>query len=189
MSERIAVLLNEAFADWEVGYLTAAARDFLGAEVKYFTPHGKEVTSEGGLRVLADGRFDEVDVAKFGALIVCGSGKWAEPGAHDISALLKAADASKRIIGVICAGTLTAARAGLFDERAHTSNDLKWLAEHVPGYRGRAHYRSGNEAVTDGNLVSAPSSAAASFASAVLTAVFPKHQALAQTKAILAKAN
>ena len=189
MSERIAVLLNEAFADWEVGYLTASARDFLGGEVKYFTPHGKEVTSEGGLRAASDGRFDEVDAGKFGAIIVCGSGKWAEEKPHDISALLKEANEKKRIIGVICAGTLTAARAGLFDDRSHTSNGAKWLAENAATYRGASKYRDVNEAVVDGNLISAPGSAPASFARAVLTALFPTHEALGQTLEILAKAN
>ncbi|MGV3624121.1 MAG: DJ-1/PfpI family protein [Archangium sp.] len=189
MSERIAVLLNEAFADWEVGYLTASARDFLNGEVKYFTPHGKEATSEGGLRVASDGRFDAVDVETFGAVIVCGSGKWAEPNAADISTLLKSANEKKRIIGVICAGTLTAARAGLFDGRPHTSNGAKWLGENAPGYRGASHYRDVNEAVVDGNLISAPGSAPVSFAKAVLSALFLKHEGLKQTLQILGNAN
>ena len=185
---RIAVLLNDAFADGETGFLTASARDFFGAEVFHFSPDGKHVVSEGALRVVPSGSFNDPDPADFAALVVCGSSKWAAPGAIDLSGLLREAEHAGTPIGTICAGTLTAARAGLFDVRRHTSNNGSWLKEQVPSYRGESLYQHVNDAVSDRGVVSAPGSAPASFARAMLGLVYPTHPALAPACEMLANA-
>jgi putative intracellular protease/amidase len=187
-SNTISVLLNDLFADWETGFFSASARDFFGAEVLHFSPRGGTVESEGGLRVTPAGAFEDVDATGSTALIICGSQKWSGPGATDISDLLKQAEQAGVPIGAICAGTLAAARAGLLDDRAHTSNGLPWLKEQVPTYRGADRYRDVNDAVTDRGVVTAPASAPASFAIALLELVYPGHKNLAQTKQMLARA-
>jgi putative intracellular protease/amidase len=187
-SRRIAVLLNDAFADWEIGFLTASARDFFQTEVEYFSPRGGEVESEGGLRVRPVGGFRDLDVPEYAALVVCGSANWAAPKALDISALLHDALTSDTVVGVICAGTLTAARAGLFETRRHTSNGADWLKKNAPAYQGAALYQDVNAAVADDGVVSAPSSAPAAFASELLNLLYPGHEALAQTRTMLARA-
>ena len=187
-TNKIAVMLNDAFADWETGFLSASARDFFDTDVLHFSPNGDNVISEGGLDVTPSGAFADIDVAGLKALIVCGSANWSSPTAPVITDILRFAAKDGILIGVICAGTLTAARAGLFDDRRHTSNGLEWLQKEVPGYRGREHYQDVNEAVFDRGLISAPATAPAAFASMVLAQAFPGHANLAQTRAMLASA-
>jgi putative intracellular protease/amidase len=187
-SNTISILLNDLFADWETGFFSASARDFFGAEVLHFSPRGGTVESEGGLRVTPAGAFQDIDATGSAALIICGSQKWSGSAGTDISELLQQAERARVPIGAICAGTLAAARAGLLDDRAHTSNDLAWLKEQVPSYRGTDRYRDVNDAVSDRGVVTAPSSAPAAFAIALLELVYPEHKNLAQTKQMLARA-
>jgi hypothetical protein len=57
------------------------------------------------------------------------------------------------------------------EDRSHTSNALAFLQARAPAYGGAVHYRDTPRAVTGGNLVTAPGSAPASFAVAVLRLV------------------
>jgi putative intracellular protease/amidase len=184
-TNRIAVMLNNAFADWETGYLTASARDFFSADVKYYSPHGGEVTSEGGLMVLPAGSFDAIESSNIDALIVCGSARWSADEAIDISEKLRSAIDHSTIVGVICAGTLTAARAGLFEDRLHTSNGLDWLKQHIANYQAAAHYQDVNDAIVDRGVVSAPGSAPVAFACAVLGLLYKDHASLPQVLSML----
>ena len=43
-------------------------------------------------------------------------------------------------VAAICGATIAVARAGLLDDRAHTSNDPDYLASHAAEYRGARHY-------------------------------------------------
>lgn len=184
---RIAVLLNDAFADWETGFLSATAHECFGADILHFSPQGHEVVSEGGLRVVPSGGFDDVDPAAITALVVCGSAKWISPTAHDISETLRTAEPSGVVIGVICAATLAAARAGLFDARRHTSNGPTWLIDNVPNYQGSAHYHDANDAIVDRGVVSAPGTAPVAFAKALLSLIYPDHPNLAEARAMLSE--
>ena len=49
--------LYDTLADWEIGFLSATARDFFQAKLDYLTPDGAGVSSEGGMRVASDGVF------------------------------------------------------------------------------------------------------------------------------------
>ena len=184
----LAVLLNQPFADWEVGYLTASARDFFDTDVLYFSPDGKKVTSEGGLVVKPTGSFDDIELEKTRAIIVCGSGQWARKDAADIAPLLTSAVEQGVLVGAICAGTVAVARSGLFDGRRHTSNGRDWILKHCRDYKGRHLYQNVNDAVFDKGVITAPSSAPASFACVMLDHLFPDHPALEQTKQVLANA-
>lgn len=184
----LSVLLNAPFADWEVGYLTSSVRDFFDTQVKYYSPAGKKVTSEGGLCVKPDGAFEDIDTAKTSAVIVCGSGAWARKDAADIAPILQSAVEKDVLVGAICAGTLPVARADLFDGRRHTSNGRDWLVKHARAYKGRHLYQNVNDAIFDKGIVTAPSSAPASFACVMLDHLYPDHPALAQTRTMLANA-
>ena len=167
MAQPLAVIFVEAFADWEVGFLTSALRDFFDTDVKYFTPTGESVTSEGGMRIIPDGKISDIEPHSFAALAVAGSNKWAADDAPDLKSLFDGMIAENKVVGVICAATLAAARAGVFAERKHTSNDQKWINEKLPNYAGASNYQSVKGAVADKNVVSAPGSAPASFALAM----------------------
>ena len=166
---KIVTVLTEGFADWETGLLNGAARTFYGVETAYATPGGEPVTSSGGMKVAADVALEDIDVDELDALIVCGGTAWQQPGAPDLRALLTAAEAKNKVIGVICDGTVAAARTGLLDRHAHTSNGAGYLD--ATGYKGKARYSDVPHAVTDGRLVTAPGTAPVSFMGAVMRAL------------------
>ena len=173
MTKRLAVVLNDGFADWEVALLAAGMAEFFGGTPRYATPGGTGVTSIGGLRALGDAAIADLHVEEFDALAVCGSDAWAAVAPLEIDDLLTATVAAGKPLGLICAATLAGARAGLLDARAHTSNGTGWIDEHVPGYGGKEHYVDTPRAVLDGTLVTAPGTAPQSFAREMLTLIYP----------------
>lgn len=170
---RIVFVVIDPFADWEPAHLAAGARTDLGDEVRWASPGGRPVRSMGGLSVTVDGAVETLEPAQMEALVLVGSPTWETAGAPDLSALLRRTAEAGRVIGGICAGTLPLARAGLLDGRAHTSNSLEFLQDHVAGYRGAARYRDVPRAVADGGVVTAAGVAPASFAVAVLSLLHP----------------
>ena len=175
MTKRLAVILIEKFADWEHGFMTSALRDFFGGEVKFYTPGGTTVTSEGGMRAAADGAIEALTPDAFDALAVIGSGGWMGDAAPDISGIVQTADRAGRLIGFICGATVAAARAGLLDSRPHTSNDAD-TPKKATAYAGAAHYRDVPRAVRDGNLITAPGFAPRSFAYEMVSALVPDQE-------------
>ncbi len=172
MTKRLAVLLIDRFADWEHGFLTAAIRDFFGGEVRFYTPGGAEMTSEGGMRIRADGAMEQLTPADFDALAVIGSGVWMGADPPDISDVLRAADMAEKFIGLICGATLAAARAGLLDARPHTGNSLDALQK-ATAYRGADHYQDVRRAVRSGNVITASGASPRSFAYEMVAALYP----------------
>ncbi|MDQ0472621.1 DJ-1/PfpI family protein [Labrys wisconsinensis] len=187
-TKRITALLIDAFADWEPALLTAAARTFFDADIAHVTPGAREVVSAGGMRVRPQGDVAGLDPRDYDALVVIGSSQWTERWAPNVAPQLRAAMQAGRIVGVICGATLAAARAGLLDRRAHTSNSLEFLWEHGGFYGGAARYVDSPRAVRDGTLISAPGSAPATFAAAVLASLYPEQgEAIAGFEALCAR--
>lgn len=175
--KRIAALLIDDFADWELPFFMAGARAFFGAEVATVSPGGRAVASMGGLRAQPDHDLARFDAAACDALVVAGSPRWATPDAPDIGGPLRQAHAAGRAVGFICGATLAAARAGLLDERAHTSNSLAFLAGNVSAYRGADRYMDVPHAVADRGVVTAPGTAPTTFAVAMFRVLWPEREA------------
>jgi putative intracellular protease/amidase len=163
---KIVTILTEGFADWEIGLLVGAARGFYGVDTQFATPGGEPVSSTGGMKVTPDVALAGVDVDGLDALVVCGGEAWQKPGAPDLTALLEAARAKGKVIGAICDGTVAAARAGLLDALAHTSNGAGYLD--ATGYKGKRHYRDVPHAVVDERVVTAAATAPVSFMAAIM---------------------
>ncbi|MDB5539459.1 MAG: glutamine amidotransferase [Devosia sp.] len=162
----IVTILTEGFADWETALLNAVAHSFYKVETKFATPGKQPVTSSGGMTVTPELAMEELDVAAYDAIIICGGTAWQSPGAPDIAPLLDAAKAEGKLIGLICDGTVAGARAGLLDTVRHTSNGVGYLD--ATGYRGKALYRDTAAAVTDGKIVTAAGTSPVSFMVAVM---------------------
>ena len=163
---RIVTILTEGFADWETGLLNGVARGFYGAQTQFATPGGKPVTSTGGMQVTPQIALEDIDVEGLDALVVCGGEAWQKPGAPDLTTLLSAAHAKGKVIGAICDGTVAAARTGLLDAVAHTSNGAGYLDP--TGYKGKPHYRDVPRAVADRRIVTAAATAPVSFMAAIM---------------------
>jgi putative intracellular protease/amidase len=165
----IVTILTEGFADWETGLLNGVARGFYRAETRYATPGGEPVTSTGGMQVTPDLALEDIDPAELDALVVCGGTAWQTPQAPDLTSLLTAAVKAGKVVGAICDGTVAAAKTGILDNVAHTSNGVGYLD--TSGYKGKSRYRDVPHAVRDGNIVTGAATMPVSFMAEVMRAV------------------
>ena len=170
MDKHIAHLaLYDTLADWEAGHLLAELRTgrFTGTsfEVVTVAESPDPITTMGGVRMVPDMLLADLDPADSDLLILPGGTIWDEGGGEAF------ADAARRFldagtpVAAICGATAGLARAGLLDERDHTSAAAEYLA--ATGYAGRHHYVD-ERAVADGDLVTAGPQSPVQFARATL---------------------
>ena len=161
------VLVFDGFADWEPANALAELRRWGKRSVTVIGFEQKPVTSMGGLRVSTDRSLADVDAADVELLILPGGDMWeSEYPRKELETLLAALVTARVPIAAICAGTLAVARAGLLDDRRHTSNMPGYLSEQVPEYRGSAHYDTAL-AVNDRGVITASGLGAVDFARAI----------------------
>lgn len=184
----IGLIFIEGYADWEFGLLSASAGEWFPGRVVALSPGGRPVRSIGRLMLTPERDTDPDNNSDLDAVAVIGSDGWAQADAPDVAPLLKAVAARGGVVGGICAGTLALARAGLFAEAAHTSNDRGWIADLVPDYQGMENYRDVPQAVADGRIISAPGSAPGTFATEFLRALHPgEADKVSEMKAMFAR--
>jgi putative intracellular protease/amidase len=170
---QIGFVFIQGFADWEFGHLAGAAVEWFDAKAVALTPEGKPVVSIGGFSLSGQRGLSAEENEDLDAVAVIGSDTWAAADPPDLRPLLSAVAGRGGVVGGICAGTLPLARAGLFAERAHTSNGGDWIRQLLPDYAGAAYYRDVPHAVADRGIISAPGSAPGTFAVAFLSALYP----------------
>jgi putative intracellular protease/amidase len=141
MTPAVHVLVFEGFADWEPAYALAELRRSGGMDVVTLGFTEAPVRSMGGLRVVPDRALAGLDLAAVRLLILPGGDMWEGiyPRA-ELDAVLAELRARDVPIAAICGATLALARAGLLNNRAHTSNELAYLTSLVPEYAGGSQY-------------------------------------------------
>src|SRR5215207_1098396 len=162
--------IYNTLADWEVGHLLAELRTgrFTGTPWNVVTVAGSRepITTMGGIRILPDLVLDDLDPASSSLFILPGGDMWdAGGGGAFAAAAAQFLDAGVPV-AAICGATAGLARAGLLDERDHTSADPGYLA--ATGYAGAQRYVE-ERAVADGGLVTAGPQSPVQFARATLT--------------------
>jgi putative intracellular protease/amidase len=163
------IALYDTAADWEFGHLLAELRTgrFTGTPFEILTvaETTDPITTMGGVRILPDITLAELDPADSALLILPGSELWDQGGGAPF------AEAARRFleagvpVAAICGATAGLARAGLLDERRHTSAAPAYLAS--TGYAGGEHYVDAR-AVVDGDLITAGPDSPVQFARAAL---------------------
>ena len=135
------LLVFEGFADWEPAYAVAEVRRSGGLPVETVGFTAAPIRSMGGLSVVPDRALDAVDPASVRLLLLPGGDLW-EGGAYPrerLESLLADLLARRVPIAAICGATLALARAGLLNDRSHTSNEPAYLQQ-VPEYTGASRY-------------------------------------------------
>lgn len=174
MKEVLFVLLEE-YADWEAASLAAALNETPEQgeqkyQVKTVSLSKEPVTSIGGFRTLPDYALDEVG-DDFAALILIGGNSWRKEESKPVMELVRKALDADKILGAICDGTVFLGMNGLLNNGEHTSNYLPELQEAAgENYTGEARYLK-QQAVRDGNLITANGSAYLEFGKEVMTAL------------------
>lgn len=167
VQQNIHLFVFDTLSDWEIGYATAGINNsaFQSRPGQYrvqtVAVHRKPVMTMGGLRVLPDSALDTLEPSQSAMLILPGGLAWDEglnPKAVEKARIFLAAGVP---VAAICGATAGLARAGLLDNRHHTSNAASYLQS--TGYRGAAFYVE-KPAVTDGELITASGVAPIEFA-------------------------
>jgi putative intracellular protease/amidase len=163
------VALYDTLADWEAGHLLAELRTgrFTGTPFEVITVAEslEPITTMGGVRMLPDALLADLDPADSDLLVLAGADLWdAEGGEAFAAAAGRFLDASVPV-AAICGATAGLARAGLLDDRDHTSAAPEYLA--ATGYSGGDRYVDAR-AVVDGDLITAGPQSPVQFARATL---------------------
>ena len=163
------VAVYETFADWEIGHLVVELRTgrFTGVPWNVVTVGEtlEPVVTMGGLRVVPDVTIADVQPGAGDLLVLAGSGQW-DNGGGDAFAKLAGQFLDAGVpVAAICGATAGLARAGLLDDRKHTSAAREYLQ--MTGYQGSDRYVDAR-AVVDGDLITAGPDSPVQFARAVL---------------------
>ena len=141
MNPAVHVLVFEGFADWEPAFALAELRRSGGLDVVTLGFTDAPVRSMGGLRVVPDRAITGLDAAAVRLLVLPGGDMW--EGTYPRAGLDPVlAELHRRgvPIAAICGATLALARAGLLNDRAHTSNEQTFLTSLAPEYTGGGRY-------------------------------------------------
>lgn len=164
----------DTMADWEIGYVTAelhSGRYFKKGATRYTVrtvglTTGPVVTM-GGVHIIPDIALEKCTPDNAGILLLPGGDTWIEPIHGSMMEKVKEFLHADVLVAAICGATIGLARAGLLNDRKHTSNDLGYMKAVSPDYTGEALY-SQEPAVTEGKLITASGVAPLEFTREVL---------------------
>lgn len=154
-------------ADWEPGFAIAGINDPAWQaqpgryRVKTVGASKAPITTIGGMTILPDMTLADLEPSQSALLILPGGGGWDESKHSDALEKARHFLAAGVPVAAICGATFGLARAGILDDKRHTSNAPEYLQ--ATGYRGAALYQH-QRAVTDGNVITAGSTAPLEFA-------------------------
>jgi putative intracellular protease/amidase len=164
MSASVHVLVFDGFADWEPAFALAELRRSGGWEVVTVGFSRAPIRSMGGLQVLPDRALGELDPATVRLFLLPGGDLWeGDYPRAELEELLHDLRERRVPVAAICGATLALARAGLLNNRSHTSNELAYLQRVVPQYTAASRYVD-TLAVRDDGLITASGVGAMEFA-------------------------
>jgi putative intracellular protease/amidase len=169
-TRNVHVYVFDSMADWEVGHAIGYINqpDYQthpgSYRVRSVGPSSVPVATLGGLKIVPDMLLADLKPADSAMLILPGGASWDRGDNREALDVARAFLAAGVPVAAICGATGGLARAGLLNERAHTSNAKQYL-EAVGGseYRGAANYRE-ERSVRDRGLITAGSTACVEFA-------------------------
>ena len=168
------VYVLDTLADWELGHAASelkSGRFFrAGAPrvlLKTVSCSREPIHTMGGLTVVPDCLTDEMAVRETSVLLLPGADMWNDP--KHCAIIRKAGEllACGGTVCAICGATAALARAGLLNDRPHTSNGPGFLEMFAPGYHGQRFYVD-EPSVADANLITAGCAGALPWAKQIL---------------------
>jgi putative intracellular protease/amidase len=170
MDDRTAHLaVYDGFAEMEVGHLLAELHTgrFTGRpfEIVAVAESSEPIRTMGGIRVEPNALLTELDPGQSELLVLPGAEMWDAGGGEAFAAAAVRFLESGVPVAAICGATVGLARAGLLDDRNHTSASAEYLE--MTGYAGRDRYVD-ERAVVDGDLITAGPQSPVQFAQATL---------------------
>jgi putative intracellular protease/amidase len=175
MANKVAYLyVLDTLADWEVGYITAELNtgryfktDAESYSVKTIGSAKSPVTTMGGLHIMPDYSIEEIRPENVGLFLLPVADLCHQPQHTTVLNLVKLCLDKGITVAAIYGATVALANAGILDQYKHTSNDLNFLLENCPNYKGSKNYMQ-QPVVTDNNLITATALAPLEFAKHIL---------------------
>ena len=172
MANKAVFVILDQFADWEYAPLAAVLNSPEEGTTRrevLFASLDKEIkTSIGGLRAQPHLSLEEIpDDAE--ALILVGGASWRKPEADRVAPIARRFLEEGKVLGAICDAARFLGSHGLLNHHQHTANFRDELIAQQ-AYANEAGY-SDDEAVRDGQLVTANGNAPFLFAREVLLAL------------------
>jgi putative intracellular protease/amidase len=160
----------DGLTDSEIGHLLVELNTgrftHTSLEVVTVAESPESIRTMGGLRMAPDGLLADLEPTDSDLLILPGAEMWDAGGGEAFAgAAGRFLDAGVPV-AAICGATAGLARAGLLDERNHTSASAEYLA--ATGYAGGDRYLD-DRAVVDGDLITAGPQSPVQFARATLS--------------------
>ena len=159
----------DTVADWEFGHLLAELHSgrFTGTQFEVVTVAESRdpITTMGGVRIVPDVLLADLAPDASDLLILAGADMWDAGGGEAFAAAAGRFLEAGVPVAAICGATAGLARAGLLDNRSHTSAATEYLA--ATGYAGGDRYVD-KRAVVDGDLITAGPQSPVQFARATL---------------------
>jgi putative intracellular protease/amidase len=164
------LFVPETMADWEPSFAIAHINRPMpgmasGLRVTTVGLSRTPIRSMGGLTIVPEMSLPELHASDSAMLILPGADIWNDSSTYPALEKAKEFVEAGVPVAAICGATFGLARAGLLDDRCHTSNDPGWLAS--SGYRGAAYYVR-EPAVEDRGIITASVTAALEFARLIL---------------------
>jgi len=165
--QTVHLFVFDTLADWEPGLAIAGLNNpaYQAQPGRYRVAtvgvSRAPVVTVGGVTILPDLALDELTPEHSAMLILPGGGGWDQGRNTEVIDLTKRFLTANLPVAAICGATSGLARAGILDDVRHTSNAREYLA--ATGYQGAALYQD-QPAVTDGNVITARSTAPIEFA-------------------------
>ncbi|GAA3702246.1 DJ-1/PfpI family protein [Gordonia hankookensis] len=163
--QTVHLAIYPTLADWEYGYVAAGInnpeyqREPGAFRIVTVGASPDPIRTIGGLTIVPDTTLDDVSPSDSAMLVLPGAQIW-DANDEFVAAARRWVEAGVPVAG-ICGATVGLARAGLLDDRAHTSNAAAQLEP--TGYAGAANYVDA-PAVTDRGVVTAAAVAPVDFA-------------------------
>ncbi len=157
-------MLDE-YADWEIGYALAELHRLGNIEIVTVGFSEQPVTSMGGLLIHPHIVLSQVAPSQALLFLLSGGSLWEQEYPCETIHMLEHHAVP---IAAICAATTVLGHAGLFANRKHTSNSLRYIEKLVPSYASHAMYCDAL-AVTDKNIITASGLGSVDFTLNILT--------------------
>lgn len=172
--QKVLFVILDQYADWEPAFLSTSLQGRIEEktspyEVKTVSTR-QAVQSIGGFTTLPDYQIDEMPT-DYAALVLVGGLSWRTEEARRVLPAVQRAFGQGRLVAAICDATVFLGMNGFLNGKRHTSNTLEDLSDAAKdSYTGHAGYAN-EQAVRDGNLITANGTGYLEFTREVLLAL------------------
>ncbi len=151
--KEILTFIFDGYADWESAHVCSQINKEADYVVKTISFDKEPKVSMGGFRVIPDYSIDDYP-KEFEALLLIGGDAWMERKNDKVKDLVDYAVEHNIPVGAICGATFFIGENGYVNNKKHTSNDLGFLKQVCPNYKGEKNYIN-EKAVYDENVITA----------------------------------